>query len=220
MLNLEKRSFFCDICLMIQSSAYGIVDISGLNPNVLLELGMMVSLGKPVFVLVKRSEQESLRKQLSSDIVWKRVILYEEFIDIQEKLLEPIQNRPPIVLMPSYREEFSEDPEHALYMGNFHYNRKEYDEALEFYDWTIALKPSYFEAWYNKGFALDELGKYEEAITCYDKALEIREDDVKYLRSKGATLSKLGKKEEAVKCYDKAEKIKEEGVRGFRTRLF
>ena len=49
-----KDALFCDICRMIQSSSYGIFDISGLNPNVLLELGMALSLGKPVFVLVRK----------------------------------------------------------------------------------------------------------------------------------------------------------------------
>lgn len=37
----KETAFFCDICHMIQSCPYGIVDISGLNPNVLMELGMM-----------------------------------------------------------------------------------------------------------------------------------------------------------------------------------
>lgn len=35
----KDSAIFCDICCLIQSSAYGIVDISGLNPNALLEFG-------------------------------------------------------------------------------------------------------------------------------------------------------------------------------------
>lgn len=101
-------TIFCDICRLIQSSAYGIADISGLNPNVLLELGMMFSLGKPVFVLVKKSEEEDLKKKLPSDIVWKRVIPYEEFIDIEEELSKQIQSRPPVELEPPLAEEVKE----------------------------------------------------------------------------------------------------------------
>src|SRR4030042_2711903 len=36
----RETSIFCDICRLIQSSEYGIADLSGLNPNVLIELGM------------------------------------------------------------------------------------------------------------------------------------------------------------------------------------
>jgi tetratricopeptide (TPR) repeat protein len=93
-----KDAIFCDVCRMIQSSSYGIVDISGLNPNVTLELGMMFALGKPVSVVFKKSEEESLKEKLPSDIVWKRVIPYVEFIDIHEELRKHIQNRPAVPL--------------------------------------------------------------------------------------------------------------------------
>jgi tetratricopeptide (TPR) repeat protein len=92
----NEPAIFCDICRMIQSSSYGIADISGLNPNVLLELGMMFASGKPVFVLVKRSEQENLRRMLPSDIIWKRVIVYEECIDIEEELSQVLKHRPEV----------------------------------------------------------------------------------------------------------------------------
>lgn len=104
----KELAIFCDICRLIQSSAYGIVDISGLNPNVVLELGMMFSLGKPVFVLVKEEEKDDLIKKLPSDIVWKRVIPYEECIDIEEELPNKIQNRPPVEPEPPLLEKTTE----------------------------------------------------------------------------------------------------------------
>ena len=91
-----QNAISCDICRLLQSSAYGIADISGANPNVLIELGMMLSLGKPVFVLCKKLEEENLRAQIPLDIVWKRVVPYEEFIDIQPELCKLIKNRPPV----------------------------------------------------------------------------------------------------------------------------
>ena len=57
---------------------------------------MMVSLGKPVFILVKKSKEENLKKKLPSDILWKRAVPYEEFIDIVEELSKQIKNRPEI----------------------------------------------------------------------------------------------------------------------------
>jgi tetratricopeptide (TPR) repeat protein len=88
-----KEAIFCDICRMIQSSSYGITDISGLNPNVLVELGMMFALGKPVSVLFRKSDEGSLKERLPSDIVWKRVVPYEEFVEIHDELESQIHNR-------------------------------------------------------------------------------------------------------------------------------
>ncbi|MBA7671318.1 hypothetical protein ES703_79474 [subsurface metagenome] len=101
----KDPAIFCDICRMMQSSNYGIADISEVNPNVMLELGMMLALGKPVYVLVKKSEQDSLRKILPSDILWKRVIPYDDFIDITQELIKQLKNRPKIELDKSLMEE-------------------------------------------------------------------------------------------------------------------
>jgi tetratricopeptide (TPR) repeat protein len=88
-----NSAMFCDICRMIQSSSHGMADISGLNPNVLLELGMMIALGKPVIILIKKTELH-LKDILPSDILWKRVIPYGEFLEITQKLEKELQNIP------------------------------------------------------------------------------------------------------------------------------
>jgi tetratricopeptide (TPR) repeat protein len=41
---------------------------------------------------------------------------------------------------------------------------------------ALEIKPNYHEAWFNRGIALDNLGRWEEAIASYDKALEIKPD--------------------------------------------
>jgi len=89
-----KEALFCDICREIQSSEYGIIDITSLNPNVLVELGIMLALGKPISVLFKKNAEANLRHRLPKDIIWKRVIPYEEFIDISEQLKKQITNYP------------------------------------------------------------------------------------------------------------------------------
>ncbi|MEG3978334.1 tetratricopeptide repeat protein, partial [Microcoleus sp. herbarium8] len=43
------------------------------------------------------------------------------------------------------------------------------DKALEF-------KPDDYEAWYNRGIALHNLGRFKDAIASYDKALKIKPD--------------------------------------------
>ncbi|MFZ1314980.1 tetratricopeptide repeat protein [Methanothrix sp.] len=37
----------------------------------------------------------------------------------------------------------------------------------------MRLDPEYANAWYNKGSALDNMGKYDEAIRAYDEAIRI-----------------------------------------------
>ena len=39
----DINAFTCKICEMIQTCAYGMADITQRNPNVLLELGMMIA---------------------------------------------------------------------------------------------------------------------------------------------------------------------------------
>src|SRR5215216_3719357 len=68
---------------------------------------------------------------------------------------------------------------------------------------ALAIEPNIVEILYNKGLALDSLGKSEEAITYYDKVLAIDPNDVDALNNKGAALGKLGKSQEAIQYFDK-----------------
>ena len=66
---LEEKginTFTCKICEMIQSCAYGIADITQNNANVLAELGMMLALGKPTVIVLKRGQEQELK--LPSDL--------------------------------------------------------------------------------------------------------------------------------------------------------
>ena len=277
-----KEAIFCDVCRIIQSSSYGVADISGLNPNVLLELGIMFALGKPVSVLFKKSDAANLKEQLPSDIVWKRVVPYGEFVEIHAELSEQVHNRPaaPSVISPAaevrqiiaekdpvladrmesklheilkadlaeferlmekaklggtmsdqkveieplvktrieeiFRKverlerivEFPKDAENAFLRGNWHFEKGEYERAVDLFDWASNLKPDMHEAWYNKGCALGKLGRHEEAVKCYDEAIRIKPDKQEAWYNKGYALGKLGRHEEAVKCYDEAIRIK------------
>ena len=67
----------------------------------------------------------------------------------------------------------------------------------------MKINPKDRNAWNNKGFSLNELGRYEEAIKSLDHALRI---DPKYAyawNNKGISLNRLGRYEEAIKWYDK-----------------
>ena len=45
------KDIMCKICEQIQACRMAIINISGLNPNVMLELGLAYGLGKPVYIV-------------------------------------------------------------------------------------------------------------------------------------------------------------------------
>lgn len=80
--------------------------------------------------------------------------------------------------------------------------------AIASYDKVLSIKPSYHEAWYNRGVALKDLGRYEEAVLSYDKALEIQSNCYESWNNRGVALRYLGQLEEAIASYDKALELK------------
>ncbi|MGI8500776.1 MAG: CHAT domain-containing protein, partial [Hassallia sp.] len=76
------------------------------------------------------------------------------------------------------------------------------------YDKAIEIKPDYYEAWYNRGIALGNLGQFSEAIAFYDKAIEIKPDYYEAWYNRGNALGNLGQFSEAIASFDKAIKIK------------
>jgi tetratricopeptide (TPR) repeat protein len=88
--------------------------------------------------------------------------------------------------------------------GDEHWYKKEYYDAISWYDKAIEIDPNYAKAWINKGMSLSKLGKYQEAIEYLDKAIEL--DPNRYLAwiNKGYALYSLGKYEEAIEHFDKA----------------
>jgi tetratricopeptide (TPR) repeat protein len=78
------------------------------------------------------------------------------------------------------------------------------NECIEYYEKAIDLNPHYTEAWYNKGSALDELGRYEEALAAYDHAVDINSQFTRAWYNKGVALGKLGRYGNALTACDKA----------------
>ncbi|MCX6677431.1 MAG: tetratricopeptide repeat protein [Methanothrix sp.] len=60
------------------------------------------------------------------------------------------------------------------------------------------------EVWFNKGFALNSLGKYDEAIQAYEEAIRLGPNYAKAWNNKGIALDNQGKHGEAIKAYDEA----------------
>ncbi|MBC6455787.1 MAG: tetratricopeptide repeat protein, partial [Hormoscilla sp. SP5CHS1] len=67
--------------------------------------------------------------------------------------------------------------------------RRSYDKAVE-------IKPDDYEAWYNRGIALDELSRYDEALASFDKAIEIKPDYQSAWWRRGYALLQLSRYDE------------------------
>jgi hypothetical protein len=74
----------CKICHEIQSAQFGIVDITGFNENVLIELGMLYGFNKPVVILVK--DTEKIKIEIPSNIIGIEQIRYKDFNELSSKL--------------------------------------------------------------------------------------------------------------------------------------
>lgn len=84
---IQNKDIMCKICLEMQTSKYLLFNISGLNPNVMLELGLSYGLGKETIV-VKDKETINI-----SDIASIEYIEYAHAVDLQQKLTKCFENK-------------------------------------------------------------------------------------------------------------------------------
>ena len=81
-------SLTCKICQQIQSSMFGIVDITGFNENVLIELGMLYGFNKPVVILVKQFQKTKIN--IPTNIIGIEQVRYTDFNDLNQKLTKAL----------------------------------------------------------------------------------------------------------------------------------
>lgn len=82
---ISNKDIMCKICREIQSCDKMIANISGLNPNVMLELGLAYGLGKTVIVIKDK------KTTAISDLGSVEYIEYAHASELQQKLLLAIQ---------------------------------------------------------------------------------------------------------------------------------
>jgi len=78
---INNKDMMCKICKEIQTCGVFIANISGLNPNVMLELGLAYGLGKKV-IIVKDKKTTAI-----SDIGGIEYIEYSHAGELQTKLI-------------------------------------------------------------------------------------------------------------------------------------
>lgn len=77
---LNNKDLMCKVCFQLQSCGLVIINISGLNPNVMLEQGMAYGIGKPVIIL-----KDSNTAQIS-DLGCIEYIEYQNAYELHKKL--------------------------------------------------------------------------------------------------------------------------------------
>jgi tetratricopeptide (TPR) repeat protein len=234
---LEEKginAFTCKICEMMQTCAYGMADISQNNANVLLELGMMLALGKPTIILLKKEQTEEL--ELFSDLKAIEVIPFEEYLDIIDQLREVVPKLPPPVLPPNpiqdledikprlakelkgikddIVKEFNKNIKEArLETISLGEEKKEISPGLDNRLKTLEEKlddltklgfPTDAKTAFLRGNYYYNQRRYKEALTAYNWSLELRPNDPVTLNNRGNTYHELEKYDEALADYNRS----------------
>lgn len=84
---ITNKDIMCKICQQIQSCQMAIINISGLNPNVMLEQGLAYGLGKPVIILKDKATKAI------SDLGSIEYIEYSHAGDLQQKLYKALDTK-------------------------------------------------------------------------------------------------------------------------------
>lgn len=82
---ISNKDIMCKICKEIQSCSIGVINISGLNPNVMLEQGLLYGLGKPV-IIIKDKDTKAI-----TDLGSLEYIEYNHAHDLMKKLVSALE---------------------------------------------------------------------------------------------------------------------------------
>jgi len=85
------------------------------------------------------------------------------------------------------------------------------EEALEHAERAVELDPRFGQAWYNRGFFLNERGLAEDALAAFDNAIRLGYRSVDLLEEKAIALERLGEEERAEEVIEEAEQLRAEG---------
>jgi tetratricopeptide (TPR) repeat protein len=114
----------------------------------------------------------------------------------------------------AYREalDIDDESEHAATAEtNLAYSLWEFgrtEEALEHAERAVEIDPRFGQAWYNRGFFLNERGLAEDAVTAFDNAIRLGYRSADLLEEKAIALEQLGEDERAEEVVEEAEELR------------
>ncbi|MDH5680735.1 MAG: tetratricopeptide repeat protein [Spirochaetota bacterium] len=104
-----------------------------------------------------------------------------------------------------------EYPNRELYsfrLGRAHYGMKQYQEAINHYNYALKLRPNYYKALVNLGVTHAAVKNYKMAIHYYRKALDLNAKSEKTYYNLGLLYYKTNRYEESTSAYQKAIQLK------------
>ncbi len=84
------------------------------------------------------------------------------------------------------------------------------EEALEHAERAVEIDPRFGQAWYNRGFFLNERGLAEDAVEAFDNAIRLGYRSAELLEEKAIALERIGEDERAEEVAAEAEALREE----------
>lgn len=89
-------------------------------------------------------------------------------------------------------------------MGMSYFKLDLYERAIECFDFSIAIKPDFSSAYFNKAHCLSNLENYKDAIECFEETLEYDAEDSYTFYCIGECYEKLEKYQKAIGFYKKS----------------
>jgi len=84
------------------------------------------------------------------------------------------------------------------------------EEALEHAERAVEIDPRFAQAWYNRGFFLNERGLAEDALNCFENAQRLGFKNVELLEEKAVALEEIGEDERAEEVAEEAEELRKQ----------
>jgi tetratricopeptide (TPR) repeat protein len=83
------------------------------------------------------------------------------------------------------------------------------------FDKAIELDPANVQAWFHRGWMLNNLRRYDAAVASFDEVIKRTPNDADVWFHRGWTLNNLGRYDEALIAYDKAIELKPNNARAW-----
>jgi Tfp pilus assembly protein PilF len=96
------------------------------------------------------------------------------------------------------------DPKYQYNLGLFYLNQSNVDEAIKYFNKSLALDPRFYQAWNMLGLAHASKGHLDESVKAYKKCLEINPQFSEVHNNLGTVYQEMGQYDNAEASYKAA----------------